>query len=203
MGANTRIQWVHKKMSTNSFPNAQRIAERFGISHRQAQRDLDYLRRELGAPIAYNKQKKGFYYTKPFSLPLLISSDNDEVYLPEIFNVHSAQELAADASVIQMQIPYSATVEIPNKLTALELSAYIVSKEPHNRYVCEFHSIEKFLGMLLSMEADFRLIEPYWLREKIVRNANRVLQNNSAAPHRTETDEDGSSMSENEANGTA
>ncbi len=189
MGANTRIQWVHKKMTVNSFPNAQRIAERFGISHRQAQRDLDYLKRELGAPIAYNKQKKGFYYTEPFALPLLISSDNDEVYMPEIFNAHSAQELAADASVIQMQIPYSATVEIPNKLTALELSAYIVSKEPHNRYICEFHSIEKFLGMLLAMEADFRLIEPYWLREKIVRSANRVLQNNAELPFKKEESE--------------
>lgn len=189
MGANTRIQWVHKKMTVNSFPNAQRIAERFGISHRQAQRDLDYLKRELGAPIAYNKQKKGFYYTKPFVLPLLISSDNDEVYMPEIFNARSAQELAADASVIQMQIPYSATVEIPNKLTALELSAYIVAKEPHNRYVCEFHSIEKFLGMLLAMEADFRLIEPYWLREKIVRNATRVLKNNAEAAVATEDEQ--------------
>ena len=76
MSANTRIQWLHKKMTMKSFPNAQRLAERFGISHRQAQRDLDYLRRELGAPIEYDAKKKGFYYTSPFVLPLLISSDN-------------------------------------------------------------------------------------------------------------------------------
>ena len=51
MNANTRIQWLHKKMTVNAYPNAQRLAERFGISHRQAQRDLDYLRRELGRTL--------------------------------------------------------------------------------------------------------------------------------------------------------
>lgn len=177
MNANTRIQWLHKKMTMNSFPNAQRLAERFGISHRQAQRDLDYLRRELGAPVAYDNSRKGFFYTHPFVLPVLFSSDNDDLYIPEIFNAKN-QDLAADESIIQMQIPYSATVEIQNKLTALELSAYIISKEAKNRYVCEFHSIERFIGLLLSLDSDFRVIEPFWLRERIVRSAKRVLNNN-------------------------
>lgn len=177
MSANTRIQWLHKKMTMKSYPNAQRLAERFGISHRQAQRDLDYLRRELGAPIEYDAKRKGFYYASPFVLPLLLSSDNDEHYIPEIFNVNK-QELGADESIIQMQIPYSAVVEIKNKLTALELSNYIVAKQTHNRYVCEFHSIEKFIAILLSMDADFFLVEPYWLRERILRSAQRVLDNN-------------------------
>ncbi len=179
MNANTRIQWLHKKLTVESYPNAQRLAERFKISHRQAQRDLDYLRRELGAPIAYDNRRKGFYYTQPFVLPVLLTSDNDEVYIPEVFKVKSRRELAAEESIIQMQIPYSATVEIKNKLAALELSSYIIAKQPKDRYVCEFHSIERFLGMLLSMEADFQLIEPLWLRERIVRNARRVLDNNA------------------------
>ena len=178
MNANIRSQWLHKKLTMKSYPNAQRLAERFGISHRQAQRDFEYLRRELGAPIAYDNSRKGFYYEESYVLPVLLSSDNDDLYIPEIFNVHSKQELAADESIIQMQIPYSATVEIKNKLTALELSNYIVAREPHDRYVCEFHSVEKFLGLLLSMDADFRIVEPYWLREKILRSARRVVENN-------------------------
>ena len=178
MNANIRIQWLHKKLTLGSYPNAQRLAERFQISHRQAQRDLDYLRKELGAPIAYDNSRKGFYYTETYSLPVLLTSDNDELYIPEIFNVKSQRELAAEESIIQMQIPYSATVEIKNKLAALELSAYIIAKKPHDRYLCEFHSIERFIGLLLSMDADFQLIEPLWIRERIVRNAQRVLKNN-------------------------
>ena len=178
MNANIRIQWLHKKLTMKSYPNAQRLAERFGISHRQAQRDFDYLRRELGAPIAYDNSRKGFYYEESYILPVLLTSDNDDLYIPEIFNVQSKQEIAADSSIIQMQIPYSATIEIKNKLTALELSNYIVAREPHDRYICEFHSVEKFLGLLLSMDADFRLVEPYWLRTKILRSAKRVVKNN-------------------------
>jgi predicted DNA-binding transcriptional regulator YafY len=180
MNANTRIQWLHKKLTMGSYPNAQRLAERFKISHRQAQRDLEYLKKELGAPIAYDNSRKGFYYTQPYVLPLLFSSDNDDSYIPEIFDVNSRRELGADSSIIQMQIPYTATVEIRNKLTVLELTNYIIAKKPANRYVCEFHSIEKFIGMLLSIEEDFRVIEPYWLRERLVRSARRVLQNNEA-----------------------
>ncbi len=179
MNANTRIQWLHKKLAQNSYPNAQRLAERFKISHRQAQRDLDYLRTKLGAPVEYDNRRKGFYYAQPFTLPLLLTSDNDEYYIPEILSVKNRQELAADESIIQMQIPYSATVEVEDKLTALELSKYIVAKEPRNRYICEFHSIEKFIGLLLSMDADFKLIEPAWLKEKIISSARRVLNNNS------------------------
>ena len=179
MNANTRIQWLHKKLAQNSYPNAQRLAERFKISHRQAQRDLDYLRTKLGAPVEYDNRRKGFYYSQPFTLPLLLTSDNDEYYIPEILSVKNRQELAADESIIQMQIPYSATVEVEDKLTALELSKYIVAKEPRNRYICEFHSIEKFIGLLLSMDADFKLIEPAWLKEKIISSARRVLNNNS------------------------
>ena len=166
-------------MTMNSYPNAQRLAERFNISHRQAQRDLDYLRNKLCAPVEYDKSRKGFYYTKPYVLPVLLSSDNDDMYHPEIFNAE-IEELAVGESIIQMQIPYSATVEIKNKLTALELSNYVIAKQSKDRYLCEFHSIEKFIGLLLSLDSDFRLIEPYWLRERLVRNAKRVLGNNES-----------------------
>ncbi len=179
MNANVRIQWLHKKLTMKSYPNAQRLAERFHISHRQAQRDFDYMRKELKAPIEYDNSRKGFYYREAFVLPLLLTSDNDELYIPEVFNVKSHQELAADESIIQMQIPYSATVEIKSKLAALELSRYIVAKEPRDRYVCEFHSVERFLAILLAMESDFRVVEPLWLRERILRSANRILKNHA------------------------
>ena len=178
MSANTRIQWLHKKMTMKSYPNAQRIAERFNISHRQAQRDLDYLRRELGAPIEYDAKRKGFYYTQPFVLPLLLSSDNDEHYIPEIFNVVDKQELAADESIIQMQIPYTATVEIPDKLSVLSFKGFIISKESRNKYVCEFHNIEQFLGAFMTLKSDVKIIQPTWLRERLVKMAENIIKNN-------------------------
>lgn len=177
MNANTRIQWLHKKLISNSYPNSHRIAERFGISPRQAQRDLDFLRKKLGAPLAYDTAKRGFYYTKPFSLPLLLTSDNDDLYIPEIGSVTNAEELAANESIIQMQIPYSATIELTDKLAIMELNPYIVKKCGKDRFLCEFHSTEKFIGALVALESEFCIIEPDWLREKLLRSAKLILEN--------------------------
>ncbi len=176
MNANARIQWLHKKLVSKSYPNSHRLAERFHISPRQAQRDLDFLRKKLGAPIEYDTARRGFYYTEPFNLPLLLSSDNDDLYIPEIGSVQSAEELAAAESIIQMQIPYTATLEVADKLAAMELTPYITQKLGKGRYVCEFHSVEKFIGVLISLEAEFRVIEPEWLRERLLRSAKRILK---------------------------
>ena len=131
----------------------------------------------MGAPLAYDNSKKGFYYTEPYALPVLVTSDNDDLYIQDIASVKDRRELAADESIIQMQIPYTATVELDNKLAAIELSQYIIAKLPRNRYCCEFHSIEKFIGILMAMETDYRLVEPEWLKERLIRCAQRVIRN--------------------------
>ena len=68
--ASQRIQWLHKKIVDRAYPNAFHLAERFRISHRQAQRDVDYLRHEMGAPLAYSAIEKGYYYSEAFTFPL-------------------------------------------------------------------------------------------------------------------------------------
>ena len=78
MSANQRIQWLHKKISDKCYPNAFHLAERFNISHRQAQRDVDYLIHKLNAPLQYSAEHKGYYYQDPYALPMVITSDNDE-----------------------------------------------------------------------------------------------------------------------------
>ena len=176
MNANARIQWLHRKLTGNSYPNSHRIAERFGISPRQAQRDIDFLRKSLGAPLAYDTARRGFYYTEPFTLPLLLSSDNDDLYIPEIGSVQNADELAANESIIQMQIPYTATIELADKLAIMELTPYITEKLGKGRFACEFHSTEKFIGTLISLDAEFRVLEPDWLRERLLQSAKLILK---------------------------
>lgn len=180
INAAARIQWLHKKLLNNSYPNAQRLAERFHISHRQAQRDIDHLRSELGAPIAYNKSLRGFYYTTDYALPVLVTSDNDEWYIPEISTVKD-EEFGADETIIQMQIPYFATLILPDKLAAVELSPYIVAKSGPNRYDCEFHSVERFIGALFTLNTAFTVEEPSWLRERLLQAADRILKSHEQA----------------------
>ena len=77
-----------------------------------------------------------------------------------------------------MQLPYSATIELCSKLSALELNSYIVKKLKDRTYLCEFHHAEKFLTALLVADADVKVVEPEWLRDKLVAAARRVLKNN-------------------------
>ena len=175
MSANNRIQWFHKRTADMRYPNASRLAERFGISHRQAQRDVEYLKNTLGAPLAYNAEHRGFYYTAEYSLPTYTAVEGELDYVDAVTGTDS---FTAKREIMQMQIPYSAVVHIPDKLTRLELQQFIVGEESRGDYICEFHSVEMFLGVIFAAEADITIRKPEWLRERLLRAARRVLDNN-------------------------
>lgn len=177
--ANLRIQWFHKKVTESSYPNAMRLSERYGISHRQAQRDVDFLISRLAAPLAYSAEHRGYYYTEPYSLPVVITSDNDDTYAVALPGQDELDLFGAESGIVQLALPYTATIELSDKLTAIELNKYIISRRGDRRYICEFHHIEQFLAAIMTADADVRLIEPEWLREKLVLGAKRVLENNA------------------------
>lgn len=178
MSANERIQWLHKKISEDSYPSIAHLTEKFSISRRQAQRDVDYLRRELGAPVAYSTLYRGYYYTSPFSIPLMLQTQNDADFHDVISGIRHFESGNADRTVMQLQLPYNATLEIKDRMTVLNLRSLIVSDEPHHRYRCEFPSVEIFLGIIISTGADIKIVEPDWLRERLLEFAHRIIKNN-------------------------
>ncbi len=178
MSANERIQWLHKKISDRSYPGVAHLIERFEISRRQAQRDVNYLKMELGAPLVYSSVHKGYYYTEEFSLPFMMQSDSDADFGDVFSNLSTFRDANATNAMFQLQLPYSATLEITDRMTVLNLRSIIVKDEPHHRYRCEFPSVELFIGIIMSSGADIRVIEPEWLRERLVEFAKRVLINN-------------------------
>ncbi len=179
MSANDRIQWLHKKINAGCFPNASHLSERFDISHRQAQRDVEFLRKELSAPLGYNSTKKGYYYKEDYVLPLIVESENDADYQAVISGLRAYNDLSAERSVIQMQLPYTAILEITDKMTVMNLRSFIVAEEPQHKYRCEFPSIELFLGIIVSADANIRVISPDWLRERLLELAKRIIEKNN------------------------
>ena len=77
-----------------------------------------------------------------------------------------------------MQLPYSAVLEIKDKITVMNLRNFIVGSERRHRYICEFPSIELFFGVIMSTGSDIKIISPDWLREKLVEFAKKILENN-------------------------
>ena len=190
ISANVRIQWLHDELTRNTYPNAICIAERFHISRRQAQRDIDYLRKQLGAPIYYDPHHQGYRYTESFSLPLIITGENDDTLThvaDNPFGAHTTGVSEADYVIVQTQIPYTATLEITDKLTVMEMRSYIISDEGHAQYLCEFHNIDRFLCAILVARSGIRIVEPEWLRSKLLHMAAKALRYNRDLPTESES----------------
>lgn len=58
-----RFVWFHGRVRSGRHPNAGDLAEKFELSQRTAQRDIDFMRDRLGAPLSYDAAKKGYCYT--------------------------------------------------------------------------------------------------------------------------------------------
>lgn len=171
-----RIRWMHNRTLAGNYPNENRIAEKFGVTRRTAERDIYYMKNTLGAPLLYDPAHMGFYYTKEYTLPLFLTDGNDEEYAGIKAKLTNS---AGNDTNVQLQIPYVAELMIPDKLTAMELKSFIVSgKRRKGLYVCEFHSIELFLGMIMTLDSDITILSPEWLREKAVSASQKILRNN-------------------------
>ena len=173
-----RIVWLHKRIKDGYYPNAMRLSERFGISHRQAQRDCDYLRRKIGAPIEFDRSRQGYFYTEDFSLPDSIRIEDPR----DISNIVALADIygGVDGESTQIGIPYSALLYIPDKLSALELAPFVTKRVgSKGKYVCEFQNIRVFFGALLAADADIRIMEPEWLRRDFCESLDKLRAANA------------------------
>lgn len=65
-----RLLELDRRIRAGEYPNALSFSHEWDVAQKTIQRDLDYLRYSLGAPMEYDRFKKGFYYTdKNWFLP--------------------------------------------------------------------------------------------------------------------------------------
>jgi predicted DNA-binding transcriptional regulator YafY len=55
-----RYYWFHGQIKAGHYPNARKLSEEFEISKKQAQREIEFMRDRLSAPLAYDPAKKGY-----------------------------------------------------------------------------------------------------------------------------------------------
>lgn len=71
-------QKIREGMRTGRYANCATMAAEYEVSARSIQRDLDYLKHQRNAPIAYDASRKGYFYTEPsYALPALDLSASD------------------------------------------------------------------------------------------------------------------------------
>ena len=60
-----RFIWFDSETRHGHHPNTFKLAAKFEISNKTAQRSIDYFRDRLQAPLAYLLTRKGYVYTDP------------------------------------------------------------------------------------------------------------------------------------------
>ena len=77
-----RFLWFHKYVKADKYPNAKDLCKQFEISHRTAQRTIEFMRDRIDAPLEYDYLNKGFYYSdKTYELPSLWFNEDNVVAL--------------------------------------------------------------------------------------------------------------------------
>ena len=67
-----RLQTIHHQIKEGRHPNASSLARELRVSTKTVQRDLDYLRDELDAPIEFDRLENGYAYSRSdYVLPFL------------------------------------------------------------------------------------------------------------------------------------
>jgi predicted DNA-binding transcriptional regulator YafY len=81
-----RLLFIDREISSGGFPNCRELAEGYEVSSKTIQRDLDYMRYQLDAPIEYSAEHRGYFYTEPnYKLPAISIKESDlfAIYLAE------------------------------------------------------------------------------------------------------------------------
>ena len=88
-----RIIWLHRQAKAGRYPNASKLAQRFELSPKTAQRCIEAMRDRFGAPLEYHASERGYYYRDgSFALPRF------QVSQEEILAILLARKLLSSTS---------------------------------------------------------------------------------------------------------
>lgn len=77
-----RLMALDQAIRTGAYPNCLTFSAQWEVAQKTIQRDIEYLRDALGAPIEYDRDKKGYYYTDTtWFLPAMSLTEGDLFYL--------------------------------------------------------------------------------------------------------------------------
>lgn len=190
-----RIVWFHNQINDNKFPNARKLSDTFEISLRQAQRDIEYLRNSLNAPLNYSAKERGYTYSCEYSLPVFFLSQSERQLINAIVN--RCQKISSFG-----YNEYDAQVEVLTKISQVNNTLKNISKDPfiaqiqylgnrkstapldyfphkyleNNVVEYLFFDPEIFMSALLASGLSFTIIKPKWLKKHTKTRLTELLK---------------------------
>lgn len=171
-----RYIWFDAEARAGKYPNASKLAARFELSVKTAQRDIVFMKDRLGCPLDYDVNKKGFYYKDgKFALPLTHLSEKEVIALlfartllrdfssPSLENEIS-QVLSRMSNILQSSLPCADSIDdavsiqvvgstkTPPGVFSTALEGCLYKRQLNITYVSAY-----------SNEATTRIVDPYHL----------------------------------------
>ena len=115
----SRLLELDRQIRAGEYPNCLTFAADWEVSQKTVQRDIDFLRDALKAPLAYDKKRQGFFYTdKNWFMPALTLSEGELISLlmatrmfDQLKGSPMANHLDAIAAKIQGFLPGEVTLK--------------------------------------------------------------------------------------------
>lgn len=85
-----RLLYIDREIGKGGYPNYSQLALGYEVSAKTIQRDIDYMRYQLDAPVEYSAKHRGYCYTEPnYKLPAISVKESD------LFAIYLAEKLLA------------------------------------------------------------------------------------------------------------
>ncbi|MBE6347668.1 MAG: YafY family transcriptional regulator [Spirochaetaceae bacterium] len=114
-----RLLQIDEEIRNGRFPNSTSLAKKIEVSSRTIQRDIEYMKDMYNAPIEYDYQKNGYYYTElsfyiksvPLSEGELFSVALFDQLLEQYRNTPLENDLRSVFKKIEMSLPNNITFD--------------------------------------------------------------------------------------------
>ena len=114
-----RFVWFDAETRKGRFPNASKLANKFELSVKSAQRTIEHFRDRLQAPFEYESSKKGYFYTDPtFQLPIMRITEEELLALlisRKLITEASAGSLADELGGVSKRLSTLLAANLPGK----------------------------------------------------------------------------------------
>ncbi len=125
-----RIRRIDEEIRGGKSPTANRIARFLEVSPRTVQRDIEFMRESLGAPIEWDQQRNMYFYAKPgFTLPNVELTEGELVSLligTRVMNQYKGTPFESDLKrafgKIEAMLPEELSMRLGELASATEFS---------------------------------------------------------------------------------
>ena len=176
-----RLFWIDHEIRAGRYPNNPKIAAKYEISIKTAQRIMEFLRDQQHAPLAYSPEKRGWYYTDPsYKLSAVEMSEGDLIAIllaEKLSHQYRGTAIGSQVEKAFSKVLNALTEEISIDLEALteahSFEAAATADLAPKLFAQVGHAIQKKLRMEMeyftasTKEVKWRTVNPLHLRNHL------------------------------------